>query len=304
MTDENDKAQINQPSAREVAAALAARKRLGIDPASPAPEDGRREPEGMLPTGQEPEKAEVEYLTRDELPPVDGSAEDVVASLSSSLRQPSSEWLSLCEALTQCRRLAAHRSPALLPALEEVMPLVCDCARSLRSAVCKTALMTAADLAYGYGAAVLPALEKGSLLLLLKQAAADKRFVQQAAKSALGELTAAIPSRQLLALLLAHTKEKNPKLRAAAATAMAETLERLVSTADSTTEISKVEISAWLNLGASLLSDRQQPARQAARSILSAVRQLPFNEGDDSWEKICGRVLDSTSLAAVLKLKL
>lgn len=144
-----------------------------------------------LPDGPEPVQVEVEYPARADLQPV---ADPVAALATAVAGMNSSDWVEVVKSLTLMRQLTAHHADACTPQLRTLFNLVLKSVRSLRSSVCKTAIMATCDMYEIYGDALLPMSDVGgqvkpltSMLaqILLKCASNDKKFVIEEAQRAL-----------------------------------------------------------------------------------------------------------------------
>lgn len=144
-----------------------------------------------LPDGPEPVAIEIEYPTRDALVPLENT-ETAIPLMLENLA--STAWVDTCYGLMHLRQLTVHNPELCEPLLEQIVPLVIKSVRNLRSAVCKTAVMAAADLFLTFKDTILPLCDVGgmakpltSLLcqLFLKGASNDKKFVIEEALRAL-----------------------------------------------------------------------------------------------------------------------
>eukprot|EP00873_Tetraselmis_striata_P012248 jgi/Tetstr1/432512/TSEL_021886.t1 len=321
-----------RPSAKEEAAARAARARLygeatNGDEASAGAAPVDRPP--VLPSGPEPVAVDVEYVERGDLAPPGGDPGAAADAAVAGLASPS--WPDVVTALNALRAVAVHAPAALAPRLPAALPALLKCVKSLRSSVCKTALLAVGDLLASLSGPLLPMLDgdgpskPGSSLLcqlLLKAASNDKRFVVEEAARCLAGAAECLPPAPLAGLLEPYAAHRNPKLRAAAAAALADALAQL-PTAD---------LAAWhpdglpgaLCLVGALITDKTPVAREAARAIAALVRaafdcrspgtpvRAPFDnaaplDGEEEpppptpWEAFCREHLAVSPALAVLK---
>ncbi|KAG7555289.1 Armadillo-type fold [Arabidopsis suecica] len=174
----------------------------------------------------EPEKAvvEVEYIDSENLDNVD-DADAVLKSVLAGLE--SKDWISVCDALNNVRRLSIFHKEAMLHMLEKVIPLVVKSLKNPRSAVCKTACMTSADIFSAYNNHITDLLEPLLTQLLLKSSQ-DKRFVCEAAEKALTAMTKYVSPTLLLPKLQPCLKNRNPRIRAKASLCFSRSVPRLV----------------------------------------------------------------------------
>ncbi|XP_026660724.1 uncharacterized protein LOC103707842 isoform X2 [Phoenix dactylifera] len=102
--------------------------------------------------GVEAGNSEVEYIESEnltDLPDVDSSLNTLLARLDSK------DWVSICEALNNVRQLSIYHKEELLEMLGVVIPLIVRSLKNPRSAVCKTAIMTCADIFKVYSDSVV-----------------------------------------------------------------------------------------------------------------------------------------------------
>uniref|UniRef100_A0ACD5XB50 Uncharacterized protein n=1 Tax=Avena sativa TaxID=4498 RepID=A0ACD5XB50_AVESA len=208
----------------------------------------------------------VEYVRSEDLQPVAGPkarAAGLVADLDSK------DWVKVCEALNDARRLAIHHPALLAPILEKVVLAVVKTMKNPRSAVLKTSVMACTDVFHGFGnlisSASADAFDKLLLQLLLK-ASQDKRFVAEEAEKAMRAMATSMPPLPLLKKLRSYVHHANLRVRAKAAVAMAHCVARM--------EIGTMKefgLSALLQVSAELLNDRLPEAREAARSIVGST---------------------------------
>ena len=270
-----------------------------------------------LPDGPEPITIEITYPSTQDLRPID---EDVRQALEGALHSASSsEWVEACNGLLILRRGAVHHSELVSPQLPVVVPLVTTAVRSLRSALSKTAIMTASDLFIGLKNEILPYLDIGgiekplqSLLgqLLLKSASNDKKFVIEEAMRALVTLVEHT-SIDCLNVLLPYTEHKNPKVRGKAA----RVVEKCVS---GTHIIESVGLEKLLALASRLVNDNTPDAREAAKSIALTVKtsfenscggdktvRLVDDDGEEkivsAWKHFCDTNLGPSKASSILR---
>uniref|UniRef100_A0A453GFN8 TOG domain-containing protein n=1 Tax=Aegilops tauschii subsp. strangulata TaxID=200361 RepID=A0A453GFN8_AEGTS len=173
----------------------------------------------------------VEYVRSEDLQPVPAPkarAAGLVAGLDSK------DWVKVCEALNDARRLAIHHPALLAPILEKVVLGVVKTMKNPRSAVLKTSVMACTDVFAAFGnlisSASADAFDKLLLQLLLK-ASQDKRFVCEEAEKAMRAMATSMPPLPLLKKLRAYVHHANLRVRAKAAVAMAHCAARMVRTA-------------------------------------------------------------------------
>ncbi|KAM3335209.1 hypothetical protein ACQJBY_029554 [Aegilops geniculata] len=213
----------------------------------------------------------VEYVRSEDLLPVHAPkarAAGLVAGLDSK------DWVKVCEALNDARRLAIHHPALLAPILEKVVLGVVKTMKNPRSAVLKTSVMACTDVFAGFGnlisSASADAFDKLLLQLLLK-ASQDKRFVCEEAEKAMRAMATSMPPLPLLRKLKSYVHHANLRVRAKAAVAMAHCAARMdVET------MKEFGLPTLLQVAAELLNDRLPEAREAARSIVGSTHAAFF----------------------------
>ncbi|VAH68348.1 unnamed protein product [Triticum turgidum subsp. durum] len=213
----------------------------------------------------------VEYVRSEDLLPVPAPkarAQGLVAGLDSK------DWVKVCEALNDARRLAIHHPALLAPILEKVVLGMVKTMKNPRSAVLKTSVMACTDVFAAFGnlisSASADAFDKLLLQLLLK-ASQDKRFVCEEAEKAMRAMATSMPPLPLLKKLKSYVHHANLRVRAKAAVAMAHCAARMdVET------MKDFGLPALLQVAAELLNDRLPEAREAARSIVGSTHAAFF----------------------------
>jgi len=192
-----------------------------------------------MPTGQEPEQVDVEafYVRTEELLPFAEPKTDAAALLS---QLNSESWISVCGALLLVRRLAAHHPEELLGVVERILPSLNLHVNSLRSSLCKTALICTADLFRSLGDYFLAISPDGLSLLvktLLNKAALEKRFVMEEAKRTLSAMMTSMSTNILIYVVLPQAQSPNSKVRAVVASCIESTVEKALSDRQPDTEV-------------------------------------------------------------------
>lgn len=227
-----------------------------------------------LPDGPEPVVIEIEYTPTEDLQPIDG---DVATALSEALQGIASpEWAEACTALTVLRRAATHHAAACTPALPQAVPHVIKAAKSLRSTLSKTAIMTLRDLYLTCAEEMLPLTDIGGpaqpltsalAQLLLKAASNDKKFVIEEAQRTIITMAENLPPVGFLTLLIPYTEHKNPKVRGKTATVVAACVERL-----SPSDIHAFGFKVMLTTTSKLITDNTPEAREGAKKVAAAIK--------------------------------
>ncbi|CAN7068128.1 hypothetical protein IGI04_041433 [Brassica rapa subsp. trilocularis] len=264
----------------------------------------------------EGEKAsvEVEYIESQNLNDVD-DADAVLKSVLAGL--DSKDWITVCDALNNVRRLSIFHKDAMLHLLEKVIPLVVNSLKNPRSAVCKTACMTSADIFSAYNDHITDLLDSLLTQLLLKSSQ-DKRFVCEAADKALISMTKYVSPTLLLPKLQPCLKNRNPRIRAKASLCFSRSVPRL-----GVEGITEYGIDKLVQAAASQLSDQLPESREAARTVLLELQTVyekaqplikpetassPEEEQQTleaepiTWEIFCQSKLSALSAQAVLRV--
>jgi hypothetical protein len=297
-----------------------------------------------LPDGPEPVVVEIEYPTRQELAPFETEEEvnEAVLDMTAGLAQ--NDWVKMCGALTLLRRLATHCScsgkEGGVVDLTEVLPPLLKAVRSLRSSLCKTAILTVADMYAAYGDEMLPVTDVGgpakpleSMLaqLLTKAASNEKKFVVDEAIKTLETVVDSCSPEPLVTILIPYTEHKNPKVRGKSCGLLALAVSKLASSSSSA--IAEFGLGKLLCVAAKLVTDNTPEARDGAKKITGHVKEVfdedegavkeslnipppappspPTEEGGglmedippppSDWERWCKSVLSPSGVLAIMK---
>lgn len=258
---------IAAPSEREIAAAVAARCRLNGKKHVAAVATGK------LPSGPEPAAAEVSCPPVKDLQPLKEPQKHCEA-MQAGLK--SKDWVELCNSLTVARRVVAYHHHLLLPTLDTFAAALLLAVKSLRSSVCKAAVMCSAETFCIFGGAMADltdgsgmAAPQTSLLqqLLLKAASNDKRFVVEEAQAATAAFARHMPSQRALEMLLPYTGHKSPKVRGQTAKTLA-----IASVTAGPQQLQEFGTGRLLEACGRLISDNTPEARSGARDLLRCVK--------------------------------
>ncbi|KAK2661817.1 hypothetical protein Ddye_000391 [Dipteronia dyeriana] len=254
--------------------------------------------------------SEFEYVESENLSDV----EDVDTSIKTLLvGLDSKDWVLVCEALNNVRRLSLFHKESVLDMLGDVIPLVVKSLKNPRSTVCKTAIMTSADIFNAYNDHIIDSLDPLLTQLLLKSSQ-DKRFVCEAAERALVTMTTWVSPVLLLPKLQLYLKNRSPRIRAKASMCFCRSVPRLGVEGIKTYGIDKL-----IQIAASQLSDQLPESREAARILLLELQTVFKKSHDlnpteptpttvsevpemDSWEHFCHSKLSPLSAQAVLRV--
>ncbi|CAK9157481.1 unnamed protein product [Ilex paraguariensis] len=256
-------------------------------------------------SGVEVGNSEVEYIESGNLKDV----EDVEQALKALLDGlDSKDWVLVCEALNNVRRLSLFHKEAMVGMLESVIPLIVKSLKNPRSAVCKTAIMTSADIFNAYSDDIIDSLDLMLLQLLLKSSQ-DKRFVCEAAERALIAMTTWASPILLLPKLQPYLKNRNPRIRAKASMCFCRSVPRL-----GVDGIKAYGIDMLIQIAATQLSDRLPESREAARILLLELQavyeksnvftptSVPEDPERSTWEHFCQSKLSPLNAQAVLRV--
>ncbi|KAL0395688.1 UNVERIFIED_CONTAM: hypothetical protein Scaly_0017200 [Sesamum calycinum] len=220
----------------------------------------------------------------------------------------SKDWVSVCDALNNLRRLSIFHREAIVNMLTDMISLLVKSLKNPRSAVCKTAIMASADIFRAYNDDIIDSLDPLLVQLLLKSSQ-DKKFVCEAAEIALIALTSSLSPLLLLPKLQPYIKNRNPRIRAKASMCISRSVPRL-----GVDGIEAFGIDKLIQIGASQLSDQLPESRDAARTLLLELQSVyekshvpePTGLSEEpfiaSWEHFCQSKLSPLSAQAVLRV--
>lgn len=192
----------------------------------------------MMPSGAEPEEVDVTifYVQTSDLHAF-VAPKEVSCSLSKAL--DTENWTAACSALLDTRRLALHHPDDLIKILDEVLPMIIKHMNSLRSSLCKTALICAADLFKFCSNFMAVKIREGALVeTLLSKAALEKKFVMDEAKRTLAAMIHTISTAQTLPVMLLHVQSANCKVRATVAVCVADIVDQALTESQEGSEVS------------------------------------------------------------------
>ncbi|KAL6661870.1 hypothetical protein ACP70R_001259 [Stipagrostis hirtigluma subsp. patula] len=259
--------------------------------------------------GSEAAIADVEYIDSEnliDLPDVDASLSTLIKRLDSK------DWIMTCEALNNVRQLAKYHKERLQELLEPLVPLIVKSVKNPRSALCKTALMTCADIFKAYGDLMVDSIDLLLVQLFLK-ASQDKRFVCEAAEAALISMTSWISPSLLLPRMQPYLKNRNPRIRAKASVCFSKSVPHL-----DVEGIKEYGMDKLIQIAATQLSDQLPESREAARNLALQLQVFyeksqastsdisdgtPSDSQDaESWEAFCQSKLSALSAQAILRV--
>ncbi|KQJ99145.1 uncharacterized protein LOC100821330 [Brachypodium distachyon] len=259
--------------------------------------------------GCEAAVVDVEYIDSEhliDLPDVDTSFSTLLARLDSK------DWIKTCEALNNVRQLAIYHKERLQELLEPLVPLIVKSVKNPRSALCKTALMTCADIFKAYGELMVDSIDLLLMPLFLKSSQ-DKRFVCEAAEAALISMTSWISPSILLPKMQPYLKNRNPRIRAKASVCFSKSVPRL-----GVEGIKEYGMDKLIQVAATQLSDQLPESREAARKLSLELQAFyeksqASSSGEDesvpaaspeaeTWEAFCQSKLSALSAQAILRV--
>lgn len=315
--------EVPHPTAKELAAARAARIRLGLEkPDGSQLQDVEPENALHLPTGVE-RKVDMEYINTENLVPLEDpkkAAEELLSELASK------DWVAQCHALNLTRQLAVHHKEECQPMLDKIVSAVVKLIKSPRSSVCKTSLMCCTDLFAAFKDDLLDLMDVGGasrpasslLCQLFLRAANDKQFVIEEAQRTLAAVAVNLSVMAGLEKAIPYLKHRNPKVRGKAATLFAALVSRM-----NNSDVNEYGLEKLLGLAAAIVSDNTPDARQGARKVLSIIKNAFLSvqqaevdtngagddDGDDDddgpsrtpWENFCSDKLGPSKSVLILK---
>ncbi|XP_039129749.1 uncharacterized protein LOC120265838 [Dioscorea cayenensis subsp. rotundata] len=289
------------------------RKAPKISPAKPPLYPSiNNENSSLTPPPPKPADQSIEYISSENL----AALSDPQNKIKSVLEElESKDWIRVCEALNDVRRLALHHQSLLHPILENVMLVIVKSMKSPRSALCKTSIMASTDIFQSFGY-LLPSISEDAcafdhlLLQLLMKASQDKKFVCEEAEKALEAMASFISSLPLIKKLQPCVNHANLRVRAKAAVSIS----KCVSKMDIET-MKEFGLVVLLQIAAELLNDKLPEAREAARSIINSVHngfsknnELKVDDESsattESWQDFCSSNLPPISAQSVAKIVL
>ncbi|KAJ7537580.1 hypothetical protein O6H91_11G012400 [Diphasiastrum complanatum] len=255
----------------------------------------------------DPIAQEIEYIFSEDLKPMEDAEKHLLTLLH---RLDSKEWLTVLEALNHVRRLSVFNASEMVDMLNAVVSLVIKAMKNPRSALCKTAIMTSADLLKSYPDKLLEILDPLLLQLLLK-ASQDKKFVCEEAEKALFGMTTWITPNPLLQKLQPYVTHRNPRVRAKVAMCISKSVSRLGADG-----IKDYGLEPLIQLAVAQVNDQLPEAREAARKLIvelhAAYKQTTpvIEESDvvstlyqqDGWEQYCLSKLSPTAANAIFRI--
>ncbi|KAG4946302.1 hypothetical protein AAZX31_15G141100 [Glycine max] len=245
--------------------------------------------------------ATVDYVSSDNLKPL-SDPEVKIQSLVEDL--DSKNWTKVCESLNDVRRFAMYHSSLLFPILGKIVLVVAKTMRNPRSALCKTAIMAAADIFNAFGDKLhdpeISDAFDGLLLQLLLKASQDKRFVCEEADRALGLMVGSMTPLPLLQKMRVYGSHKNLRVRAKAAVSLSRCVSKM-----GLQEMEQFGLVELIEVAADLLNDRLPEARDAARSVATSMYEALTKDSEEKmelWQSFCQSKLPPIHALSILKI--
>ncbi|KAG4956644.1 hypothetical protein JHK85_043024 [Glycine max] len=235
--------------------------------------------------------ATVDYVSSDNLKPL-SDPEVKIQSLVEDL--DSKNWTKVCESLNDVRRFA----------MGKIVLVVAKTMRNPRSALCKTAIMAAADIFNAFGDKLhdpeISDAFDGLLLQLLLKASQDKRFVCEEADRALGLMVGSMAPLPLLQKMRVYGSHKNLRVRAKAAVSLSRCVSKM-----GLQEMEQFGLVELIEVAADLLNDRLPEARDAARSVATSMYEALTKDSEEKmelWQSFCQSKLPPIHALSILKI--
>lgn len=320
----------SQPSAKEIAAAKAARIRLGLEEDDGTLQAAEAVPPG-LPSGVEPSKeVDCEYVGTADLKPLDDPAGVLQGVFD---RLGSKNWVDQFKSLNAARQLIVHHTSLCRPELERLMAAVLKLVKSPRSSISKTAVMCCRDLFESFGDEVLPWIDVGgptkpanSMVsqLLLKAGSNDKQFVVEEVQQSLTAMAKSLSQISIIEKLVPYTQHRSPKIRGKAAVYLTIATQEMDGD-----RMREFKLERLLGIAGSLIKDNTPDARESAKKLVNLIHSVfsvgtdtkehnengtvgevntgdETNEGEDApkktpWEEFCYANLSALTAAVVVK---
>lgn len=267
--------------------------------------DGQNEIDSIY-NNTEVANLEIEYIESENLTDL----VSLEAALNTLLeRLNSKDWVLVCEALNNVRQISVFHKEKLLENLNSILSLIVKSLKNPRSAVCKTAIMTSADLFKAYGDCMIDSVDPLLVQLLLKSSQ-DKRFVCEAAERALISMTTWVSPTLLLSKLQPYLKHKSPRVRAKASMCFSRSVTQMGMDG-----IKSYGVDKLIQIAASQLSDQLPESREAARVLALQLQAAyeksnalliedsePSKDRGGSWKDFCQSKLSPLIAQAVLRV--
>jgi hypothetical protein len=243
-----------------------------------------------FPDGVEPAIVDVLYPSTSDLEPIEGDVSDFLALLKERLS--SSEWNQVCCGMNDLRRLAVHCPEDCGRMLESALPYLLKGMKSPRSALCKTSLMTIAELYGNVPGDMIQHTDSGgmnkpgsSLLsqILLKSVSSDKKFVVEEAENCLRQMAMSLDPVLFLNLIIPYASNKNPKIRGKTIKVMHLAMLREHF---QDVDLMNIGLAKMISICAQAITDNSAEGRESSRAcmdiILHAMERDPIRNDIES----------------------
>lgn len=253
-------------------------------------EDQLKDPTPKLPDGVEPAIVDVLYPCTSDLQPIEGDVSEFLVLLKERLG--SSEWNQVCSGMNDLRRLAVHCPEDCGRVLEFALPYLLKGTKSPRSALCKTSLMTIAELYGNVPGDMVQHTDSGgmnkpgsSLLsqILLKSVSNDKKFVVEEAENCLKQMAVSLDPVLFLNLIIPYASNKNPKIRGKAIKVMHLAMQ---TEHFQDVDLMNIGLDKMISICAQAITDNSAEGRECSRAcmdiILHAMERDPIRNDIES----------------------
>lgn len=220
--------------------------------------------------GDRRHEGEVQYLTQEELPPLDVKSEerftvDVLRRLADT-----DDWSVQFGAIDDVRRLTRFAPKAVVVGghLRKTASLITTLIDSLRSALAKNALRCMGELFLTFGKRMDVELDI-SIPVMMKRAADTNAFIAEEAEVCLRELCKAATESKLVTPFLAQEKHRQPRVRERAVWCLAMVIQRLA--AKGPTGTAREQLRSIADTTAKALGDANAEVRHSARVAAVAL---------------------------------
>jgi hypothetical protein len=181
----------------------------------------------------------------------------------------SNHWVDQFQAIDVVRSLSLHHANMLTPTLHRIAPLVATCAESLRSSVCKNALLCLFDMCGQYQTDLENSVPSLMTSLLKRSADTSNIFISASANSALVKLIESCPGPKLVQTLFSQSSTRNASLRAI----VAKSISFAIDTHGAPLLESSSDKKKVIKLSTTFLSDGKPGTRQAGRRLIWSLSE-------------------------------
>eukprot|EP00890_Picochlorum_soloecismus_P006148 jgi/Picsp_1/6534/NSC_03877-R1_protein len=228
-----------------------------------------------LPDGAEPAIVDILYPCASELQPIEGEVSQFLVLLKERLC--SIEWNHVRCGMIDLRRLAVHCPEDCRRMLEFALPYLLKGTKSPRSALCKTSIMTIAELYGNMPGDMIQHTDSGgmnkpgsSLLsqILLKSVSNDKKFVVEEAEYCLRQMAISLDPVLFINFIIPYASHKNPKIRGKAIKSMSLAMltERFQDV-----DLINIGLAKIISICAQAITDNSAEGRESSRVCMDII---------------------------------